>query len=147
MRGGSGRETGGAFDVTIGPLVNLWGFGPADSAVVPSKAEQELAYAVVGMDKIELRDDAWRKLAPEVYVDLSALAKGFAVDEIGRLLKASGCRSFLVDVGGEVTVNGHNARRGALAHRNRKSAPRPRRRGAARRRADRHERCDLGRLP
>lgn len=101
----------GAFDVTVGPLVNLWGFGPEGvPARRPEPAEVESVRARVGYRYVESRREppALRKWA-DVYVDLSAIAKGFAVDRIAQRLSELQCSDYLVDVGGEVRAQGLNA--------------------------------------
>lgn len=100
--------TGGAFDVTIGPVVNLWGFGPqARPEQVPSEESLAMALAATGYEKIELRADppAVRATPPQ-YVDLSAIAKGYGVDAVARFLENEGIEAYLVEIGGEVRVNG-----------------------------------------
>ena len=100
--------TDGAFDVTVGPLVNLWQFGPETTAFPPREFKLEEVRALVGYELLQVRLDppAVRKLHPECYVDLSAIAKGFGVDEIARLCDARGYRSYLVEIGGEVRTLG-----------------------------------------
>ena len=104
------HESGGAFDVTIGPLVNLWGFGPgkAADASAPSASFQAQARARVGMHLLSLADGKLVKQRPDTYIDLSALAKGYAVDDLAALLKDAGCRNFMVDIGGEIFAHGLN---------------------------------------
>jgi thiamine biosynthesis lipoprotein len=100
--------TGGAFDVTIGPVVNLWGFGPqARPEQVPSEESLAMALAATGYEKLELRADppAVRATPPQ-YVDLSAIAKGYGVDAVARFLENEGIEAYLVEIGGEVRVNG-----------------------------------------
>jgi thiamine biosynthesis lipoprotein len=99
----------GAFDVTVGPLVNLWGFGPEGSdAGPPSDQRISATMERVGFRQVEVRGSpaALRKHNPEVYVDLSAIAKGFAVDEVVRLLGERRIRSYLVEIGGELRARG-----------------------------------------
>ncbi len=107
-----GRLSQGAFDITVGPLVNLWGFGP-DGTVASPPSDEVLANALesVGYDLLDTRCEqpAVRKAHAELYVDLSGWAKGFAVDEIAILLDAEGSKNHLVEVGGELRVRGHNA--------------------------------------
>lgn len=100
--------TDGAFDVTIGPVVNLWGFGPdARPDKVPDEATLARILDRTGHEKIELRDQPPGIRTSETqYLDLSAIAKGFGVDEVGRYLVAEGISSYLVEIGGEVRVGG-----------------------------------------
>ncbi|MFO7908366.1 MAG: FAD:protein FMN transferase [Planctomycetota bacterium] len=103
------EQTNGAFDVTVGPLVNLWHFGPERRPVgVPTDAEIEAARANVGYQHLSVRlaPPALRKAFPELTIDLSGVAKGFAVDRIGRLLEEGGIGSYMVEVGGEVRTRG-----------------------------------------
>jgi len=101
--------SGGAFDVTVGPIVNLWGFGPERSDAGPP-SDQTIGATLkrVGYRKIEVRasPSALRKHDPGVYVDLSAIAKGFAVDAIARLLDERQIPSYLVEIGGELRARG-----------------------------------------
>lgn len=99
----------GAFDVTVGPLVELWGFGPGGERARPAPAAIEATLASVGFRRLETRPSppSIRKRVPGLRVDLSAIAKGFAVDEIARLLLAAGVRAFLIEVGGELRAGGH----------------------------------------
>lgn len=98
----------GAFDVTVGPLVNLWGFGP-DGRIVKAPTDQEIAalrgrvgYGYLNFNPATL---ALEKTA-NAYIDLSAIAKGYAVDQIAELLSAAGINSYLVEIGGELRANG-----------------------------------------
>ncbi len=108
---GVGRMTGGALDVTVGPLVDLWSFGPGGvpAGRLPSTGEIEAVRHRVGLEQIELRDDelpALRKRHPKCRVDLSAVAKGFAVDQVAEFIEASGIENYLVEIGGEVRTRG-----------------------------------------
>lgn len=106
------RESGGAFDPTVGPLVNLWGFGPGKIiSAPPDDAEIDAARAIVGHDDIETdcSKPAVRKRDGAMYVDLSGWAKGYAVDRVAAAVTALGYRDFMVEVGGELSVSGHNA--------------------------------------
>ncbi len=96
------QQSGGALDVTVGPLVNLWGFGPQEGVIKPTFEQQRQVAAWVGMDKLLLHKREVRKSRKEVYVDLSALAKGYAVDRIAEHLTQAGCINFMVDIGGEI---------------------------------------------
>jgi len=102
--------TGGAFDATVGPLVNLWGFG-ADlhTTSVPDQQSIASALARTGYRLVALKNTPVevRKGHPEAYIDLSAIAKGFAVDEVGRFLESRGIREYLVDIGGDLRAGAH----------------------------------------
>jgi thiamine biosynthesis lipoprotein len=109
-----GNRSGGRYDVTIGPLVNLWSFGPdRRSARPPSDEELGQAQARVGLERLEVRSNppALRKTQPELYVDLASVAKGFGVDQVAALLDQCPVRDYCVDIGGEVRVRGRNLRR------------------------------------
>lgn len=106
------HETGGAYDVTVGPLVNLWGFGPDGQTDEPPSDDAIRAAAdSVGFDLIETdcAEGLVRKDDASMYVDLSGWAKGYAVDELAELLDDNGLDNYLVEVGGEVRVSGHNS--------------------------------------
>ncbi|NCF45030.1 MAG: FAD:protein FMN transferase ApbE [Proteobacteria bacterium] len=105
------RQSAGAFDVTIGPLVNLWGFGPGEVVNLPTPEAQRRAARWVGMQRLQLdyANALAQKDADAVYVDLSALAKGLGVDELADYLRATGCKDFMVDIGGEMRTQGSNA--------------------------------------
>ena len=105
------KMTGGAFDLTIGPLVNVWGFGP-DGPVSepPSAADIVAAQHRVGFDLLETdcKERLVRKDVPDLYIDLSGWAKGYAVDQLAKMLDERGFENYLVEVGGELRVKGHN---------------------------------------
>lgn len=101
--------TGGAFDVTVAPLVALWGFGPGGvPAALPTEAEVAAARARVDGGALEFRAEppALRKAVPGLAADFSSLAKGFAADAVGELLRAAGAPDHLVQVGGDVRSGG-----------------------------------------
>ncbi|GIX21997.1 MAG: thiamin biosynthesis lipoprotein ApbE [Gammaproteobacteria bacterium] len=104
--------TGGAFDITVGPLVDLWGFGPEQAGDrLPDPARIAALRAHVGMDKLRLIHEppSLVKLDPAVRIDLSAIAKGYAVDALAERLEALGVENYLVEIGGELRVRGRNA--------------------------------------
>ncbi len=104
--------TGGAFDVTVGPLVDAWGFGPAGpSPTPPSDAVIERLLATVDFMLIDVDETvpALRKASADVRSDLSAVAKGYAVDRVADLLDAEGHDAYLVEIGGELRTRGHRA--------------------------------------
>ncbi|HPE61612.1 MAG TPA: FAD:protein FMN transferase [Thiolinea sp.] len=104
----------GVYDVTIGPLVNLWGFGAGEAGVqpVPSEVEVEAARMRVGFHRLETREQppALRKQQPDLYVDLSSIAKGYGVDQVGEYLEAQGSSRYMVEIGGEVRTLGRSPR-------------------------------------
>lgn len=104
--------TEGAFDVTVGPLINLWNFGEQPGLDrIPTDDEIAAAQLEIGFNKLEVRTDspALRKERGSVYVNLSAIAKGFAVDEIAEYLCNVGITGYMVDIGGEVKTAGSKA--------------------------------------
>lgn len=105
-------QTGGAFDVTVGPLVNLWGFGP-DKRINEPPEQQDITerMRLMGLDKLILRDTppSVSKRQQAVYVDLSAIAKGHGVDVVAAVLSRLGADRFLVEIGGELFGKGLNA--------------------------------------
>ena len=106
-----GALTNGALDVTVGPLIDAWGFGPGGQGEQPP-AEQEIARLreAVGPQHLELDASAStvRKTRPDVRCELSAVAPGYAADRLSALLSEWGFVDFLVDVGGEMRARGRN---------------------------------------
>ena len=104
------RATRGAFDVTVGPLVNLWGFGPEQSFTVPVEEQVNRALLLVGHDKLQLDPSAstLKKACSEVSIDLSAIAKGYGVDELADFLERLQMDNYLVEIGGEIRARGVN---------------------------------------
>lgn len=126
--------TNGAFDVTVGPAVDLWGFGrekkhPGDKFTPPGDREIKKTLEQVGYKKLSVRDTppAIKKSNAKIQINLSAIAKGYAVDQVSETLIERGCKNFLVEVGGEIRARGHRANRAAW----RVGVKRPDRRTAA----------------
>ncbi len=99
--------SGGAFDITVGPLIDAWGFGPGqkvemDSAVIDSLLR------FVGMGKVKLEGKHIRKAIPEVRLDVNAIAQGYSVDVVCGYLDGLGIRNYMVEIGGELRVKGVN---------------------------------------
>lgn len=102
------HKSDGAFDVTVGPLVNLWGFGPDKRPdKVPSQSLIDKKMKVVGSQHLSLKGNTLSKEIPDLYVDLSAIAKGYGVDFIAEYLQQRGINNYLIDIGGELRVQGH----------------------------------------
>jgi len=104
------RRSGGAFDITVGPLVNLWGFGPQpEPDNVPSDADIARLDKIVGSDALTVEHNPERiTRSRPVELDLSAIAKGHGVDRVAELLQAQGIHSYLVEIGGELRTLGKN---------------------------------------
>ncbi len=103
------RITKGAFDISIGRLVNLWGFGPdGDLRNRPPAAAIDAARNASGTQRVETdcKTPALRKASADIYLDLSAYAPGLAVDTVAAIVESSGYRNYVVDIGGEVRANG-----------------------------------------
>ena len=103
------QESGGAFDPTVMPLVNAWGFG-YKSGTMPTRAQIDSILRFVGLDKLRLEGNTLVKSDPRVMLDFSSIAKGMACDEIGRMLDRNGVANWLVEIGGEVAARGVNKR-------------------------------------
>jgi len=106
-----GELSNGAFDITVGPLVNLWGFGPdIQSGTMPSAEAVENARSRVGYQSLEVEQYPGLRLRKhkDIYVDLSAIAKGYAVDRLSEILMGKELRNFLVEIGGELRSRGVN---------------------------------------
>jgi thiamine biosynthesis lipoprotein len=103
------EQTDGAFDVTVAPLIELWGFGSSGRMKEPPADEQLQALAdQIGWEKLDVRTDspALKKSHPELSANLSAIAKGYGVDAVAENLERLGIESYLVEIGGEIRVKG-----------------------------------------
>lgn len=109
-----GQQTSGAMDITIGPLVNLWGFGPDKQPLTtPTQQQIDAARALTGLQHLQVINRAgqsWlQKDLPALYIDLSTVGEGFATDHLARLMEQQGINHYLVSVGGAVLTRGKNA--------------------------------------
>ena len=106
------EETDGAFDITVAPLVNAWGFG-FKSGIHPTPHTIDSLKALVGFKKISLdmRKKEIEKKDPRIMLDCSAIAKGYGSDVVGAFLKRRGIENYMVEIGGEVVTHGVNERR------------------------------------
>ncbi|MBC61386.1 MAG: hypothetical protein CMP11_02935 [Zetaproteobacteria bacterium] len=100
------NKTSGSFDPTVGPLVNKWGFGPKKNQLPPTAQEIQKTLSQVGYEKIKLTEKTIKKSHSKVYLDLSSVAKGFAVDIISEKLNSLGISNHLVEIGGEIRASG-----------------------------------------
>ena len=104
------QETDGALDITLGPVVNLWGFGPDKRPItIPTQAQIDNAKAKMGIKELSIKGLTLTKHNADLYVDLSSIAKGFGVDKIAALLDKYHVSGYLVEIGGELNVKGTKA--------------------------------------
>ena len=104
------RETGGAFDITVAPLVNAWGFGFKNGSQ-PNRQQVDSLRRLIGYEKVTLKDDRIVKQSPDIMLDCSAIAKGYGSDVVARFLQQQGVKNFMVEIGGEVVTSGVNPQR------------------------------------
>lgn len=108
-----GAKTDGAMDVTVGPLVNLWGFGPDKQPVkTPTQAQIEAAKSRTGLQHLKVinqtQQQYLQKDLPDLFVDLSTVGEGYAADHLARLMEREGISRYLVSVGGALVSRGMN---------------------------------------
>jgi len=102
-----GQISAGKLDVTAGAVINLWGFGPEfRPETVPSDEEIAAAKAKVGINKLTLKGNLLSKSIPNLYVDLSTIAKGYGADLVADLIAKQGFTDYIVEIGGEMRLNG-----------------------------------------
>lgn len=104
---GISKDTDGAFDITVAPLVNAWGFGFKNGSQ-PSKQQVDSLMQIVGYQKVRLTDGIVMKHDPRIMLDCSAIAKGYGTDRVAKLLRSRGVESFMVEIGGEIVTRGVN---------------------------------------
>lgn len=98
-------ETEGAFDITVAPLVNLWGFG-FKAGQKPTKEKIDSLRLLVGYNKVKLYENGVKKKNPKIMLDCSAVAKGYGSDIVARYLREQGVKNFMVEIGGEIVTSG-----------------------------------------
>ncbi len=102
-----GQLSEGKLDITVGPLVNLWGFGPAQRPeTIPSDEVLAATKKRIGLQNITLDGNLLSKKIPDLYIDLSTIAKGYGVDIIAELIESNGFTHYLVEIGGEMRLRG-----------------------------------------
>lgn len=101
------RETDGAFDITIAPLVNAWGFGPQGKKEL-TREQVDSLLQFVGYKKIRLTDGKVVKADSRMQLDCNAVAKGYGVDRVAALFDNLGIKDYMVEIGGEIVAKGHN---------------------------------------
>lgn len=104
------RETDGAFDITVAPLVNAWGFGFKHEQM-PTARQVDSLRQIIGYQKVRLENGKIHKQDPRMMLDCSAIAKGYGVDAVARFLRSRDVQNFMVEVGGEVVTCGVNPQR------------------------------------
>ncbi len=104
------KETDGAFDITVAPLVNAWGFG-FKHGTPPTKHSIDSLMATIGYNKVSLSGNHVRKSDSRTMLDCSAIAKGYGCDVVARMLKSRGITNFMVEIGGEIVTSGINEKR------------------------------------
>ncbi|MGI6221989.1 MAG: FAD:protein FMN transferase [Prevotella sp.] len=104
------QDTDGAFDITVGPLVNAWGFG-TDRSKAPSKATVDSLRQLVGYQHVSLNNDQIKKSNPNIKLDCSAIAKGYGADVVANYFKRKGIENYLIEIGGEIVTSGNSEKR------------------------------------
>lgn len=100
----------GAFDPTVAPLVNLWGFGYRNAPTPPTEAMIDSALRLVGIAKCRIVADTIVRPDKRMEFNFSAITKGYGCDLVGEMLRRNGCRDYMVEIGGEIAVSGTNPR-------------------------------------
>lgn len=104
------KETDGAFDITVAPIVNLWGFGFKNEQK-PTKEKINRLRPLIGYNKVELDGDVVKKKNKNIMLDCSGIAKGYGVDVVARYLREQGIKNFMIEIGGEIVTSGVNENR------------------------------------
>lgn len=103
------RVTGGAYDPTVSPLANVWGFG-LQTGIKPDSSAIDSIMAFVGLGKTSVEGKKLIKSDSRITFDFNSIAKGFACDEVGRMLTRNGVENYIVEIGGEVVARGQSQR-------------------------------------
>lgn len=104
------KETNGAFDITVAPMVNIWGFG-FKQGVAPSAEKIDSLKKIVGYKKVKLQNGRVKKADPHIMLDCSAIAKGYGSDVVARFFQRKGIKNFMIEIGGEVVTSGNSEKR------------------------------------
>lgn len=104
------KDTHGAFDITVAPLVNVWGFG-FKSGTPPTKAVIDSLRHLTGYEKVKLIGSKVRKQDPRIMLDCSAIAKGYGSDVVAQYLRSRDVENFMIEIGGEIVVQGNSDKR------------------------------------
>ena len=101
------KVTDGAFDVTVAPLVNAWGFGFKND-VLPDSAKIDSLMSFVGWEEVRIQEMHIQKDDPRIIMDFSAIAKGYGADQVAKLMKQKGIENYMIEIGGEIVCGGKN---------------------------------------
>lgn len=112
------KTTNGIFDPTIGSLVNAWGFGPQKKLEELNQTKIDSLLQYIGLDKIKLKNHKLIKSNPSIYLDFNAIAKGYAIDIIGRFFESQNIDTYLIEIGGEIRARGQKTWKIAIEHPN-----------------------------
>lgn len=104
------RLSGGAFDPTVAPLVNLWGFGYADGAGEPTQEQVDSCLGMVGIGACSIDGGVMSKKSPGTQFNFSAITKGFGIDCIAAMMQREGIGNYMIEIGGEIALSGVNAK-------------------------------------
>ena len=104
------KDSHGAFDITVAPLVNVWGFG-FKSGTPPTKAVIDSLRHLTGYEKVKLIGSTVRKQDPRIMLDCSAIAKGYGSDVVAQYLRSQDVENFMIEIGGEIVVQGNSDKR------------------------------------
>jgi thiamine biosynthesis lipoprotein len=104
------KDTDGAFDITVAPLVNAWGFG-FKNGIEPTRSLLDSLKQIVGYQKVSWENGRIHKQDPRIMLDCSAIAKGYGSDVVARFLRSRGVTNYMVEIGGEIVTKGVNERR------------------------------------
>lgn len=104
------KQTSGAFDITVAPLVNAWGFGFKNGSLPDSVSVKELL-SHIGYEKVAIIDGKVKKTDDAVMLDCSAIAKGYGCDAVAEVLRKNGVKNFMVEIGGEIVAKGVNSKK------------------------------------
>lgn len=110
LAGKISAETDGAFDITVAPMVNAWGFG-FKTGNMPDARQLDSLRAIVGFHKVKLAGNRVVKKNPNIMLDCSAIAKGYGCDVVARFLEKNGVKNYMVEIGGEIVTCGVNDQR------------------------------------
>lgn len=102
------KWSGGAFDPSVAPLINLWGFGYKNYGTPPTQSQIDSALCYVGIDSCVIVDNRIRKKHPRSEFNFSAITKGYGCDIIAAMMRRNGCNDYMIEIGGDMVIAGKN---------------------------------------